>query len=99
MTTPQAPAPGGSGYARTSAVKPERVRDDGWQRYCAAFHELFGDKTVELSPVAIEQAIQSAVAEERASICDELEHGFSDDEGHHKQYADAIRGGRGGEGG
>lgn len=30
-------------------------------------------------------------AAERESIADELEHGFSDDENHHIQYAAAIR--------
>lgn len=47
---------------------------DGWALYCAAFHELFGDKPVELSPIAIDEAIQQAVKSERArcaEICDQ----------------------------
>ena len=43
------------------------------------------------SQSAIEWAIRQAVAEAGEAIADELEHGFSDDDGHHKQYAAAIR--------
>ena len=35
--------------------------------------------------------VAKAVAAERESIADELEHGFMDDEGHHLQYAAEIR--------
>ena len=45
----------------------------------------------DIDPDDIRSAIRQAVAEAGEAIADELEHGFSDDDGHHKQYAAAIR--------
>ena len=43
---------------------------------------------------AIKQAILQACAEQREEIANELEHGMSDEQGHHRHYSKAIREGK-----
>ena len=42
----------------------------------------------------IAEAILQACNEQREEIANELEHGMSDEQGHHRQYATAIREGK-----
>ena len=44
--------------------------------------------------ITVQQAILQACAEQREEIANELDHGMSDEQGHHRQYATAIREGK-----